>query len=105
MDNHSAASFFQVRIKFELKWQNKRITELLSRKFPGNNRRGVTTSENFIASGRHVGKIILGGKRQAPTSNYSSQFKQNSCKLAVESNQSIAQSVEYSGVTGNTLFT
>lgn len=38
-------------------------------------------------------------------SNYSSQFKQNTVKWAVESDQSIAQTAKDLGVNGNTLYT
>lgn len=37
-------------------------------------------------------------------SNYSSQFKQDAVKLAVESDQPIAQKAKDSGVNGNTLY-
>ena len=38
-------------------------------------------------------------------SKYSSQFKQDAVKLAVESDQSISQTAKDSGVNGNTLYT
>jgi transposase len=39
------------------------------------------------------------------SSNYSSEFKQNAVKLAVESDQSIAQTARDLGVNDNTLYT
>ena len=38
-------------------------------------------------------------------SNYSSQFKQDAVKLAVESDQSRSQTAKDSGVNSNTLYT
>ena len=38
-------------------------------------------------------------------SSYSSQFKQDAVKLAVESNQSVAQTARDLGVNANTLYT
>lgn len=39
------------------------------------------------------------------SSNYSSEFKQNAVKLAVESDQSVSQTARDLGVNANTLYT